>query len=52
MRGLIAHVRARVRVRAHMLRTMTRMTNAFIMGKREAVMAENILVSSFTCARG
>ncbi len=31
-----------------MLRTMMRMMNAFIIGKRDAVMAENILVSSFT----
>jgi hypothetical protein len=34
--------------RAQMLRTMPRMTKAFIMGNSDAVMAEIILVSSFT----
>jgi hypothetical protein len=31
-----------------MLNTMMRITKAFIIGKREAVIAENILVSSCT----
>ncbi len=35
-----------VEVGSHILKTMIRIMKPFIMGKREAVMVENILVSS------
>ena len=41
-------MRERVKESSQILSTMIRITKAFIIGKREAVMAENIFVSSCT----